>query len=167
MTSRRCRSLSAAPILLAALGATSLAAAQDPFVQAERWTAAPATGSPEWTPEDVCFAGDGAFVWSALLGGPDSLHLYDSVANGASAPRGVVPRAASEYGSAALAAGTRSDRVFALRQFQAGSIFSRVPMVHGFDPDGRARRRIPQPGLAARHGPSDQWPCPNRHGRPR
>ena len=134
MTSRRRRSLSAAPILLAALGATSLAAAQDPFVQGERWTAAPSAGSPEWTPEDVHFAGDGAFVWSALRGGPDSLHLYDSVASGASAPRGVVPRAASEYGSAAVTAGSRSDRVFALRQFQAGSIYSRVPMVQGFDP---------------------------------
>lgn len=134
MTSRRFRSLYAAPMLLAALGGTATAGAQDPFVQAERWTAAPAAGGAEWTPEDVHFAGDGAFVWAAVQGSSDTLHLYDSVATGASTPRGIVPRAASEYGSAAAAAGTRGDRVFALRQFKAGSIYSRVPIVQGFDP---------------------------------
>lgn len=112
----------------------SAASAQDPFTPAERWAAAPAAQGSDWTPEDVRFAGSGAFIWSSLRGGPDSLHLYDSVAGGATQARGIVPRGPAELGVAQIAAGSRGDRVFSLRQGEAPTSVSRMPVLEGFDP---------------------------------
>lgn len=115
------------------LSATA-ASAQDPFTPSERWTAAPAAQGTDWTPEDVRFAGAGAFIWSSLRGGSDSLHLYDSVAGGAAQARGTVPRGPSEFGVAQIAAGSRGDRVYSLRQAEAPSSVSRMPVLEAFDP---------------------------------
>ncbi len=112
----------------------SSATAQDPFVPSERWTAAPADQGPDWTPEDVRFAGSGAFIWTSLRGGPDTLHVYDSVAGGATQARAIVPRGATEFGVAQLAAGSRGDRIYSLRQGEAPTPFSRMAVIEAFDP---------------------------------
>lgn len=122
------------PFALAGALAAPAAALQDPFAAGERWSAAPADGGTEWTPEEIALSADGAFVWAGLRGGDHALALYDRVAAGTQAPRGVVTRGAAESTVPSVAAGNRGDRVYALRQLSAPTVFRRVPVVLGYDP---------------------------------
>lgn len=120
-----------APLLLAALLPGS-AGAQDPFTASQRWLTAPS--SSDWSPEQVAFAGDEAFVWCSVRGAQDSLLLLDAVSSGAGSVRGVVPPLPDQFRAPEIAAGARADRVFALRQVSTPSLFRRTPLVTGFDP---------------------------------
>lgn len=132
------------PMLALALTGVTLAAApgalaQDVFSPGLRWKAQPAQGELDWTPEEVRFAGEGAFLWAAMRGGPDVLRLYDAnqplADSGAAPPRAVVTRHPSEAAIASVAAGRRGDRVFALRQANLVSDPSlRSPFVIGYNP---------------------------------
>ncbi|QDV08485.1 hypothetical protein Poly30_40320 [Planctomycetes bacterium Poly30] len=114
------------------LGGT--ASAQDPFSAGERWSHAPAAAAPDWMPDEVLFAGDDSFVWSAQRGGDHALRLLDAVATGTQDARGTVARTAIEFGAPLIAAGTRGDKVFALRQFYAPTAYSRQPLLVAYDP---------------------------------
>ena len=131
---RRSRTQSAARLVLALALAGPALALQDPFSPGERWEASAAAGKTPWTPEDVALAGDAAFVWIGLRGGDHALELYDGVASGNQMPRGVVTRQADETTVPVVAAGSRGDRVFALRQSASVSVFRRIPVVFAYDP---------------------------------
>ncbi|MFT7075807.1 MAG: hypothetical protein ACJA0P_001820 [Planctomycetota bacterium] len=118
--------------LAVALGTT--AAAQDPFAPGERWHHTPEATSADWMPDQVLFAGDDSFVWAAQRGGDQALRLLDVVATGAQSARGVVTRQPSEFGAPVIAAGSRGDVVFALRQFNAPTVYRRRPLLMAFDP---------------------------------
>ncbi|MEM8713118.1 MAG: hypothetical protein AAGG01_19390, partial [Planctomycetota bacterium] len=130
------RGLALALTLGSALGlsAPGLATPQDPFAMGERWAHAPSASETAWMPDQVLFAGDESFVWTSVRGGTHSLRVLDSVATGSQSARGVVMRAAGEFGAPLIAAGERGDRVFAMRQFNAPTAFQRQPLVSGFDP---------------------------------
>ena len=118
------------PLLLAAFF-PGLAEAQDPFTASQRWLTAPSAA--DWAPEQVAFAGDEAFVWCSVRGAEDSLLLMDSVSTGDGVIRGTVPPLADQFRAAAIAAGSRADRVFAMRQVSLPSLFRRTPLVSGFN----------------------------------
>lgn len=120
-----------APLLASALLAGA-AAAQDPFAPSQRWLVEP--GTADWAPEQVAFAGDESFVWAAVRGAQESLLLIDTVSSGAGEVRATVPPLAQQFRAPDIAAGTRTDRVFALRQVSTPSIFRRTPLVSAFDP---------------------------------
>ncbi len=120
-----------APLLVAA-ALPALAAAQNPFMPSQRWLAAPS--GADWAAEQVAFAGDDAFVWCSVRGAQNSLLLMDTVADGSGAIRGVVPPLVDQFRAPEIAAGSRADRLFALRQVSLPSIFRRTPLVSGFDP---------------------------------
>ena len=131
---RRSRTQSAARLVLALALAGPALALQDPFSPGERWEASASAADTPWTPEDVALAGDSAFVWVGLRGGDHALELYDGVAAGSQTPRGVVTRQTDETTVPVVAAGSRGDRVFALRQSVAVSVFRRIPCVFAYDP---------------------------------
>ena len=131
---RRSRTQSAARLVLALALVGPGMALQDPFSPGERWEASAAATETPWTPEDVALAGEAAFVWVGLRGGDHALELYDGVAAGSQTPRGVVTRQADETTVPNVAAGSRGDRVFALRQSVAVSVFRRIPCVFAYDP---------------------------------
>lgn len=122
------------PLALALALAGPAAAFQDPFAPGERWEATAGATDTPWTPEGVALAGDAAFVWVGLRGGDNALELYDGVAAGRQTPRGVVTRQVGETTVPVVAAGSRGDRVFALRQSAAVSVFRRIPFVFAYDP---------------------------------
>ncbi|MEM9381283.1 MAG: hypothetical protein AAGB93_15125 [Planctomycetota bacterium] len=117
---------------LVLLAAAAPASAQDPFIASERWHAEPAADA--WLPEGVAFAGDDAFVWTGVRGQGDALLLFDAVASDLSAPRGVVPPRAGQFGAPLVAAGSRGDAVFALFQTEAPTPYERAPLVLAYDP---------------------------------
>ena len=135
---RNAQALRAALVAAATLSATLSSAAaaplQDPFAQGERWSHAPAPSATAWMPDQVLFAGDDSFVWTAQRGANEALRLLDSVADGSQAARGIVSRTSDEFGTPIIAAGSRGDVVFALRQFEDPTAFRRKPLVFGFDP---------------------------------
>ncbi|MEM9801531.1 MAG: hypothetical protein AAGA20_14490 [Planctomycetota bacterium] len=118
------------------LSGPTLALAQDPFAPSERWSAAPTAAA--WLPESVAFAGDDAFVWTAVRGDSDALLLFDAVDEGQAAPRARVPRLPGEFGTPLVAAGERGDAVFALRQVEAPDAYRRAPIVSALDPRAAA-----------------------------
>jgi len=120
-----------AHLALAAL-LPALAAAQNPFSSSQRWSAKP--GVADWMPNQVAFAGDDAFVWAAVRGSQHSLHLYDTVTSGPASPRGLVAPLVGQFGAPMVAAGSRGDAVFALRQVEAPTVYRRAPLVSAFDP---------------------------------
>lgn len=122
----------AATALAATLPHASAAPTQDPFAQGERWSHAPAAS--DWMPDQVLFAGDDSFVWTAQRGADHALRLLDAVADGSQAARGTVAQTSDEFGSPIIATGSRGDAVFALRQFNQPSAFARTPLVMAYDP---------------------------------
>ncbi len=124
------RTLPLSLFTLAVLAPSALA--QDPFAASERWSASP--GQAAWIPDQTIFAGDDAFVVSTHRGGDDAIQIYDAVNAGLAAPRGAVPRHGAEFGVPLVAAGTRGDAFFVLRQFVNPTPFRRVPIVAAYDP---------------------------------
>ncbi len=130
--------LVAATSLSATLSAAHAAPLQDPFAQGERWSHAPLPTATGWMPDQVLFAGDDSFVWTAQRGADGALRLLDAVADGPQTARGIVTRTPDEFGAPIIAAGSRGDAVFALRQFEAPTAFQRQPLVLGYDPTAAA-----------------------------